>query len=1634
MKQKNSKNFIAFVMAIAIIIAAMPAMSYTVLAAGNYTTPELARAVDHGFGAYRTDNPVVTYAEFMKMLDRAVQLIDETKLSEWQKKLPEVRKSNDKMKREHGMLAICYVAETLGGDYAELDPGFINRDGGYYEKMRDTMWNEFSRDYPLFPDWNQTNGLRGENGGHLDGGGLYAVTLSRYSEKPIFDYDPKKNSLRPGEDFRYKEALLAALRFYDYHPKGTDRQLTEQDEEILRKADNRRKSIRNSPTKVNVKGTKYYVSNKGDDTNDGLSPQTAWATPARANKATLNPGDGMFFERGSMWRREQIIAQTGVTYSAYGTGAKPIFSMSPENGADKSKWTLYYDKNGVKVWKFYKKMQDVGSMDFNNGEQWAHKAMHALAGGTLVSDEEYIGGTRVMLNDHSKPFDMIASLDRDLMLYSDDTDSAFDGSGNKFKRNVSLYLRCDKGNPGEVFNSIEFLSWGAQVIPAPETIYDNLCLLYTACHPIFAQRDSIVQNCEIGWVGGGIQAYGSVSYSDDSGMPIRFGSAISIGGMFDYFIADNNYIYQVYDEAITNQCGDIAFNEKTLFINNLIEYCTYGINVWIHVASERTHVKNVTIDNNIIMYTGYGFGHSYAMGGNNHIVDENFTGAITTFDYSNPIENFVISNNIFYISRGSLIYYSSDKKYQPKFSGNTYVQRNFANMFMYRTEPRREDNWVTFFYNTPNAKKYANEILGDKTAIVLPLSEKTVPSVSQTNINKGNSKAAEVKPQNGTVQVSTAQVSTGKSVTLTLPAGAKNAEWTSSEPYIVSVDKNGKVTGRRKGGTATITAKTSANVYVWDVQNTVTMRDMSAQKFVNDIKVGFNFISATWNIENANWHNSPDSAYPSSTFWISYAGLVDNYWINSPKLTVRKGYKADVSLPITPIKNPENTSNDAYENFQVGINDYKLKGRDGTVTIKLSNTKIITKSGKVYPLNNINGVHSVVLEKTDFGVMSHFGAENEMPPAKELEGATLKMNLEVVEAPAFLADPDDIDEWKEATASWRYVHDNLAYFDAMKASGFNGVRISITWFEHINNKTGIIDKDFLKKVDTLVGYITSLDMYCILDMGSDYSIWDFTPHGVWVGNHFENSWMLDKYKPFVDKRFADLRKQIANYFKDYDDHLIFQAWTEPMMPFDNNLFPNHEDYDKLCVRRINEMHDIFVKTVRSTGGNNEKRFLMIQGYTTGYPMDNRWSVDDLVIPNDKRLIYTLHCYPDANAKTWTPFKNWDSNDPNCTFLTDLAFSFIAELKKKTGIAVAITETGTTEYLSNAGRIELMKYFYGKAKSLGVPCFWFEHWEGVHHWAGNDLTHNWGLMYNMETKKWVHKDLLDVMMGIVYGKSEGTVKSNDESTDTVKESEKGKAVDKPFNAKANSFIKNVGDKSILWKRKSLDGIEFIEAYHDDGKEKPLMFIIHSGGGKKEDTLGAVDRYAHEGFYAITLDVAAHGESDRGPMVNVDAWVETVGYIDALIKYAGTLKQADASRFGIDGGSMGGTIALLYGVKGKYTPSVLLPEISSPDFTQILNGRANGITDHGKDSGVEPVTEKLTAKMKELSPINYVERFVNIPMYARFGGIDDGIESARLFISKLKKAGGKIQKLTVVEGYGHGGFPDDGGDDHSRDCCL
>ena len=90
-----------------------------------------------------------------------------------------------------------------------------------------------------------------------------------------------------------------------------------------------------------INAANYYVSNSGNDNNNGLSEATPWKTISKVNSMTFSPGDNILFKRGDIWREQLNVSSSGnsfpITYGPYGIGEKPIIS----GAINISGWGIY---------------------------------------------------------------------------------------------------------------------------------------------------------------------------------------------------------------------------------------------------------------------------------------------------------------------------------------------------------------------------------------------------------------------------------------------------------------------------------------------------------------------------------------------------------------------------------------------------------------------------------------------------------------------------------------------------------------------------------------------------------------------------------------------------------------------------------------------------------------------------------------------------------------------------------------------------------------------------------------------------------------------------------------------------------------------------------------------------------------------------------------------------------------------------------------------------------------------------------------------------------------------------------------------------------------------------------------------
>jgi hypothetical protein len=111
----------------------------------------------------------------------------------------------------------------------------------------------------------------------------------------------------------------------------------------------RKREIRGALSAPDIENTEnkiYYVSNSGDDTNDGLSADSPWRTLGRVSGADLCPGDAVLFCRGDIFRGG-VVTRSGVSYGAYGEGEKPCIYGWDEDLACGSLWEEYDRLHGM---------------------------------------------------------------------------------------------------------------------------------------------------------------------------------------------------------------------------------------------------------------------------------------------------------------------------------------------------------------------------------------------------------------------------------------------------------------------------------------------------------------------------------------------------------------------------------------------------------------------------------------------------------------------------------------------------------------------------------------------------------------------------------------------------------------------------------------------------------------------------------------------------------------------------------------------------------------------------------------------------------------------------------------------------------------------------------------------------------------------------------------------------------------------------------------------------------------------------------------------------------------------------------------------------------------------------------------
>ena len=325
---------------------------------------------------------------------------------------------------------------------------------------------------------------------------------------------------------------------------------------------------------------------------------------------------------------------------------------------------------------------------------------------------------------------------------------------------------------------------------------------------------------------------------------------------------------------------------------------------------------------------------------------------------------------------------------------------------------------------------------------------------------------------------------------------------------------------------------------------------------------------------------------------------------------------------------------------------------------------------------------------------------------------------------------------------------------AAKAAGFQSIRIPVSYLSKIDDNNGYkIDSAWLDHVQEVVDYCVQNDMYAIVNMhGDGYT----TVSGGWL-------LCASSDQTKIKAKYKACWEQIADRFKNYDEHLIFESMNEE---FDGTYgTPNKKAYNN-----INDYNQIFVDTVRQTGSNNDRRWLLIPGWNTNinYTADNYGFVlpTDQYLSSDiasgeKRIMISVHYYDpwDFCGTESADKTQWGSEATNQSKVPTWGDeSYMASQFKKMndkfvsqGYGVIIGEFGAINKANYDSRNKACRAdYYQKV------CYYAKQYELVPVAWDNGFDGDYGFcLINRYSCQVTHQDIIDAMMEIYRASSTAT---------------------------------------------------------------------------------------------------------------------------------------------------------------------------------------------------------------------------------------------------------------------------------------
>ncbi len=267
--------------------------------------------------------------------------------------------------------------------------------------------------------------------------------------------------------------------------------------------------------------------------------------------------------------------------------------------------------------------------------------------------------------------------------------------------------------------------------------------------------------------------------------------------------------------------------------------------------------------------------------------------------------------------------------------------------------------------------------------------------------------------------------------------------------------------------------------------------------------------------------------------------------------------------------------------------------------------------------------------------------------------------------------------------SWGNPRIEKEQFAAISAAGFRTVRIPVTWQDHMDDQ-GQISPEFMNRVQEVVDMAMAENLYVIIN----------TQHEEWLNLE------VDREAEMV-LLLQTVWGQIAETFREYDEHLLFEGMNEPRLRDSEYEWTSGTKELRQLVNRLNHT---FVETVRQSGGNNKTRYLLICPYVN---LTQRETLQDLEIP-EGHILVSVHAYlPYLFCQKEDGTPDWSVENTEDVQEIREAFSCIKEELTQKKVAAILTEFGCKDKNNLRERESWTAFYKQQAKEAQIPYLWWD---------------------------------------------------------------------------------------------------------------------------------------------------------------------------------------------------------------------------------------------------------------------------------------------------------------------------------------